>query len=85
MVLLGLNSVGPAILQKKMLFGRMTVFNLGTTLMSSALVVTFAFFTRTIWALVLSGVVGTALTTVLTYFLVPDLKQRFHIDKRIFF
>jgi O-antigen/teichoic acid export membrane protein len=81
MVLLGLASVGPAILQKKMVYGRMTVFNLATALISSALVVTFARLTPTIWALVLSGVVGTAVTTVLTYFLVPGLKQRFHIDR----
>ena len=81
MVLLGLASVSPAILQKKMLFGRMTVFNLATALISSALYITFACLSPTIWALVLSGVVGTAVSTVLTYFLVPGLKQRFHIDR----
>jgi O-antigen/teichoic acid export membrane protein len=81
MVLLGLASVSPAILQKKMLYGRMTVFNLATALISSALFITFAYLTPTIWALVWSGVVGTAVSTVLTYFLLPDLKQRFHIDK----
>jgi O-antigen/teichoic acid export membrane protein len=81
MVLLGCASVSPAILQKKMLFGRMTVFNLATAVISSALFITFAWLTPTVWALVLSGVVGTAVTTVLTYFLVPGLKQRFHIDR----
>jgi O-antigen/teichoic acid export membrane protein len=81
MVLLGLASVSPAILQKKMLYSRMTVFNLGTAFISSALLITFACISPTIWALVLSGVVGTAVSTVLTYFLVPGLKQRFHIDK----
>jgi O-antigen/teichoic acid export membrane protein len=81
MVLLGLASVSPAILQKKMLFGRMTVFNLVTALISSALFITLAFLTPTIWALVLGGIASTALSTALTYFLVPGLKQRFHIDK----
>jgi O-antigen/teichoic acid export membrane protein len=81
MVLLGLSSVSPAILQKQMLFGRMTVFNLATALISSALFITFAYLSRTIWALVLSGLVGTAATTALSYFLVPGLKQRFHIDR----
>jgi O-antigen/teichoic acid export membrane protein len=81
MVLLGLASVSPAILQKKLLYGRMTVFNFATALISSALLITFAYLTPTIWALVLSGVVGTAVSTALTYFLVPGLKQRFHIDK----
>jgi O-antigen/teichoic acid export membrane protein len=81
MVLVGLASVGPAILQKKMLFGRLTLFNLATALISSALLITFAYLTPTIWALVAGGVVGTAVSTVLTYFLVPGLKQRFHIDK----
>ena len=82
MVLLGLASVSPAILQKKMLFGRITVFNLATAVISSALFITFAFLTPTIWALVLSGVLGTAVSTVLTHFLVPGLKQRLHIDKQ---
>jgi O-antigen/teichoic acid export membrane protein len=81
MVLAGFASVSPAILQKKMLYGRMAVFNLATALISSALFITFACLTPTVWALVLSGVVGTAVSTVLTYVLVPGLKQRFHIDK----
>jgi len=80
-VLAGVASVSPAILQKKMLYGRMTVFNLATALISSALYITLACITPTVWALVLSGVLGTAVTTVLTYFLVPGLQQRFHIDK----
>jgi O-antigen/teichoic acid export membrane protein len=81
MVLLGFASVSPAILQKKMQFGRMTVFTLATALVSSALLITLAYLTPTIWALVLSGVAGTAVSTVLTYFLVPGLKHRFHIDR----
>lgn len=81
MVLLGLASVSPAILQKKMLYGRMTVFNLATALISSALFITFAWLTRSIWALVLSGVISTAASTVLTYFILPEIKQRFHIDR----
>ena len=81
MVLLGFASVSPAILQKKMLYGRMTVFNLATALISSGLFITFAYLTRTIWALVWSAVVGTAVSTVSTYFLVPGLKQRFQIDR----
>jgi len=81
MVVLGFASVSPAILQKKMLFGRMTAFNLAAALISSALFILLAFFSPTIWALVLGGVAGTAVSTVLTYFLMPELKQRFHIDK----
>jgi O-antigen/teichoic acid export membrane protein len=82
MVLLGFASVSPAILQKKMLYGRVTVFNLATAFISSALLITFAVISPTIWALVLSGVVGTAMSTLLTYFLVPGLRQRFHIDRQ---
>jgi O-antigen/teichoic acid export membrane protein len=81
MVLLGLASVSPAILQKKMLYGRMTVFTLATALISSAIIITFGCLSPTIWALVLSGVAGTAVSTVLSYFLVPGLKLRFQIDR----
>ena len=81
LVLLGLASVSPAILQKKMLFARLTLFNLATVLISSALCLAFAYLTPTIWALVIGGVAGTAVSTVLTFFLVPGLKHRFHIDR----
>src|SRR6202044_1666161 len=67
MVLLGFASVSPAILQKKMLFGRLNLFNLATAVISSALFVTFAYLPPSIWALVLGGVIGTAVSTVLTY------------------
>jgi len=81
MVLLGLASVSPAILQKKMLLARLTLFNLATALVSSILLIAFAYLTPTIWSLVLGGVIGTAVSTVLTYYLVPGIKQRFHIDR----
>jgi O-antigen/teichoic acid export membrane protein len=81
-VLLGFASVSPAILQKKMQFGKLTLFNLATAIISSALLVTFAYLTPTIWALVLGGVAGTGLSMVMTYFLVPNLKQRFHVDRQ---
>jgi O-antigen/teichoic acid export membrane protein len=81
-VLLGFASVSPAILQKQMQFGTLTLFNLATAIISSVLFVTFAYLTPTIWALVLGGVAGTALSTVMTYFLVPGLKQRFHVDRQ---
>ena len=81
-VLGGFASVSPAILQKKMQFARFTVFTLSTTVISSALLVTFVYLSPTIWALVLGGVAGTGLYMVMTYFLVPDLKLRFHVDRQ---
>jgi O-antigen/teichoic acid export membrane protein len=81
MVLLGLASVSPAILQKKMLFSRLNLFNLANALISSALFVIFAFLSPSIWALVWGGVIGTAVSAVSTYFLVPGLKLRFQIDR----
>ncbi len=81
MVLYGLASVSSPILQKKMEFGRIAVFNLATTLISSVVLVTLVCLKPTIWALVLGGVVGAAVSSGSTYFLVPGLKQRFHIDR----
>jgi O-antigen/teichoic acid export membrane protein len=81
MVLVGLASVSPAILQKQMLFRRLNLFNLAAALISSAVFVTLAKLTPSIWALVLGGVIGTAVSTVSTYFLVPGLKQRFLFDR----
>jgi O-antigen/teichoic acid export membrane protein len=81
-VLAGSASLSPAILQKKMQFARLTLFNLFTAIISSALLVAFAYLSPTIWALVLGGVAGTGLYMVMTYFLVPNFKQRFHLDRQ---
>jgi O-antigen/teichoic acid export membrane protein len=82
MVLLGFASLSPAILQKQMQFAKLTVFNLSTAIISSALLIAFAYITPTIWSLVLGGVAGAGFSMVITYFLVPGLKQRFHIDRQ---
>jgi len=82
MVLLGFASVGPAILQKKLQFGRLTLFNLATAIISSGLFVTFAYLTPTIWALVLGSVAMYGLQMAMSYLLVPGLKLKFHLDRQ---
>jgi len=84
-VLLGIASVTPAILQKKMLFGRMTAFDLATALASAVLLVTLADLTPTIWALVWGGVAGTAIYAILSYFLIPGTTHRFYLDRAYLF
>ena len=39
-----------------------------------------AYLNRTIWAFVFAGLFGSAVVAVGTFFLLPDVKQRFHLS-----
>src|SRR4029077_15389323 len=53
-----------------------------TTFISSAAHILFAYLSPTIWALVLGGLFASAASTIGSYFLLPDVKQRFYISKK---
>ena len=78
----GFSSVSLSLLQKRMLFAKLNIFNLVIAFLSSTIIILFAYFSRTIWALVLGGVAGSALFMLGSYFLLRDLKHRFCLDKQ---
>lgn len=78
----GFTSVSPAILQKRMNFARLNIFTLVVAAISSVIFILFAYLDPTVWALVLGGVAGSAMSMIASYFMLPDIKQRFHIYKQ---
>jgi O-antigen/teichoic acid export membrane protein len=78
----GLSAVSPAILKKQLKFATVNLFDLATAGASSAIIIGFAYVNRTVWALVIGGVAGSAVSMVGSHFLLPNLRQRFHIDKQ---
>ena len=81
-VLNGFTSVSIHLLQKRMLYRKISIYNTIVGCVSSAALVVLAFFRPTIWALVFGTLIGTATATVGSFFLLPDVRNRFAISKR---
>jgi O-antigen/teichoic acid export membrane protein len=78
----GFSSISRSLLQKRLQVAKLSTFEIIIAIISSAAFVLLAYISPTIWALVLGGVFSSALTMVGTYFLLPNIKQRFHISKQ---
>ena len=81
----GFTSVSPNILQKRMDYPKLNLYTLSISGLSTATLILLTYVNRTIWALVFGGLVSTALNTVGTHFLVPDVKHRFYLNKQYVF
>ena len=79
-VFTGFDSAARALLQKELKVARLSVFEIGTTLIALIAQVALALITPTIWALVLGGVIGAAATLISSYLLIPGLRHRAMID-----
>jgi len=82
MVLAGFTSVTRELLLKRLQIAKLNAFDTATSIISSAAFVLFAYLSPTIWALVFGGLFGSAVTLIGSYFLLPDVTQRFQLSKR---
>lgn len=80
-VLSGLSSVSEFLLQRRMQFIRLNTFEVVQDIFSSAAHVLFAYFIPTIWALILGGITAMAARSVGSYFLLSNIRHKFHITK----
>ena len=78
----GLTSVSPQILQKKLQFAKINVFQLTVAILSSIVYLVSVYLRPTIWGMVIGNILGTAINTIGSYFIMPEIKQKFHISKR---
>lgn len=78
----GLNSVSKTLLQKRLQFGKINLFDTIMAFISSAANVIFAWISPTVWGLVFGGLFGSFVSMIGTYFLLHDVRQRFHISKK---
>ncbi|MET4389888.1 O-antigen/teichoic acid export membrane protein [Bradyrhizobium sp. F1.4.3] len=80
-VLAGLTSIGKSLLQRRMKLVTLNIFDVVTGLINSVATILFAYLSPTIWALVIGGVFGSVISTIGSYFLLSDIKQRFYISR----
>jgi O-antigen/teichoic acid export membrane protein len=78
----GLTSVSKSLLQKRLQFARLNLFDTAIALISSAAHIIFAWLSPTVWALVFGSLFGSFASMVGSYYLLRDVQQRFHISKK---
>ena len=81
-VLAGFSSISLSLLQKRLQIAKLNTFDIIMALVSSGASVLFVYFSRTIWALVFSFLFSCTISMIGTYFLLPDVKQRFYLSKK---
>jgi O-antigen/teichoic acid export membrane protein len=81
-VISGFTSISRELLRRKLQIAKLSKYELTMALVSSLGYVLLAFLTPTIWALVFGGLLASVASTIGSYFLLPDLKQRFFISKK---
>lgn len=82
LVFTGLTSISKPLLQKRLLIAKLNVYDTLMALIGSAATILFAYISPTIWALVFGGLFGSAASMIASYFLLSDVKQKFHLSKR---
>lgn len=75
LALMGAASVSIYLLQRRLQFIRLNMFDLGVDAVGAALVIGLAFASPTIWSLIAANILTAALRTIATYFL-PEAKAR---------
>ena len=81
-ILLGFSSISLVLLQKKMMFAKLNTYQLTLSLVLTPFLVLIVYMNRTIWALIWGAVLSSVVGMVTSYFLLPDVRQRFTINKK---
>jgi O-antigen/teichoic acid export membrane protein len=81
-VLAGFSSISLSLLQKRLYIAKLNLFDTVLALVGSAALVLFAYLSPTIWALVFGFLFGCTASMIGSYFLLPEIKQRFYLSKR---
>jgi O-antigen/teichoic acid export membrane protein len=76
----GFSSVSKALVEKRLLFARQYIFKTATAFTSAGTFVALAYLIPTIWAPVIAGLISDTISMVGSYFLLGDVRQRFHIS-----
>lgn len=77
----GFASIGMATAERRLDFRTITAVQLGGQLASIALLITLAYFWRSVWALAVANVISTVLTVGLGYALLPRHKHQLVLDR----
>lgn len=80
----GLNSTKLVTLNRQLMLGRLTLVELSSYVLSLVVVIVWAFISRSVWALVGGGIVGTLAKMILSHIILEGTQNRFHWDQGIF-
>lgn len=80
-IISGLSSTKLFSLRRELHFGRLVFLGLGTSLISISVMIVWAYFSPSVWALVAGGIVGSLFSTVVSHFIVPGPGNRFAWDR----
>ena len=80
--IIGLGSLGSMFLQKQLRSAELSIFELTLEIITSTSQSIFAWFSPTVWALVLGGLVHSTARAIGNYIIVPGLRHRFVISPR---
>lgn len=77
----GFNSIGMATAERRLDFRTITMVQLAGQAVSIGLLVAIAYFWRSVWALVVANVIGTAVTVAIGYAVLPRHRHRLALDR----
>ncbi|NES82118.1 MAG: oligosaccharide flippase family protein [Moorea sp. SIO2B7] len=77
----GFNSTSLFSLNRQIALGKLTLFELGTQVVTLIIMITWAWFSRSIWALVVGNLVGALLKMLGSHWLIPEYSNRFTWDR----
>jgi O-antigen/teichoic acid export membrane protein len=80
-VFAGFNSTALFTLNRQIALGKLTLFELGTQIVSLGVMILWAWFSPTIWALIVGNLVAASLKMVLSHQLIGNYSNRFAWDK----
>jgi O-antigen/teichoic acid export membrane protein len=81
-VIVGFTSISRLLLRKRLQIAKINSFDTSVLFASSAASVLFAYLSPTVWALVFGTLFSSLLTMIGSYFLLPDVTQKFYLSKR---
>ena len=77
----GFNSTATSSLNRQMAVKRVVIFELGLQIVSTTVMIVWAWFDRSIWAIIAGGFTNTLVELVWSHFLIPGKSNRFAWDK----
>jgi len=77
----GFNSTATSSLNRKMAVKRVVIFELGIQFVSTTVMIVWAWFDRSIWAIIAGGFTNSLIELVWSHFLIPGKSNRFAWDK----
>jgi O-antigen/teichoic acid export membrane protein len=81
LVLTGFTSISPFLIQKRLQFAKLTAYEIIIGAISAVGQVALAYFFPTIWGLVFGLLFAGLTVTIVSYFLLPEIKHRFKISR----